>query len=140
MNCVNLIGNVGQTPEFNTFVSGKRNARLTIAINSYRKEQEPMWVRCDFWETVADRLALCNVQKGTKISITGSLAPNNWEKKVGDTTVTMKSMFVRVIGFDVLTPKGSVPSDDPVPETEAVAEAPEQVAQIFEGKAVKSRK
>ncbi len=56
MNSVHFIGHVGQDPEFTTFQSGKQNARLTVAINNYRKDQEPIWVRCEFWEDAAERL------------------------------------------------------------------------------------
>ena len=112
MNSVHFIGHVGQDPEFTTFQSGKQNARLTVAINNYRKDQEPIWVRCEFWEDAAERLKKCGVRKGTHISITGSLAANNWDKEIAGQKVNMKTLFARVQGFDVLTPKGTQTTED----------------------------
>ncbi len=80
MNSVNLIGNVAQAPEYTTFASGKRNARLNLVINTYSGKQDPIYIRCEFWEANAANLEKCNVQKGTKLSVSGALAPNNWEK------------------------------------------------------------
>lgn len=138
MNTVNLIGNVGQAPEYTHFVSGKRNARINIAVNMFRANQEPMWIRCEFWEQAAENLEKCNVKKGTKIAVTGSLVPNNWEKKVGDTVVKMNSYFVRASSFDVLTPKGETQSDEP--DEEELTEDTAMAATMFAGKSVKSRK
>ena len=66
----------------------------------------------EFWEDAAERLKKYGVRKGTHISITGSLAANDWDKEVAAQKVNMKTLFARVQGFDVLTPKGTQAAGD----------------------------
>src|ERR1700735_523452 len=94
-------------------ISGKRKTTLSIAVNNYRKESQPLWIRCEFWEKAAENLAQCEVKKGTRLAITGSLAPNNYDVTKNGVSFSQRAVFVRVERFDVLSAKGEVLAQPP---------------------------
>ena len=105
MNQINLIGNIGAEPEVRVFSSGKHKvARFSVAVNSYSKDKDrkqTMWVSCDCWDVVADRLLKCletSKLTGRKIQVSGSLACDVYEKNGS----TVRKHYIKVQTFELL--------------------------------------
>ncbi|MBW7838856.1 MAG: single-stranded DNA-binding protein [Chitinophagaceae bacterium] len=87
-NKVQLIGNIGKTPEFKTFESGKKMARFSIATNEvYRNANgervtETQWHNIIAWGKVAE-IAEGILDKGTEVAIEGKLTNNSYTDKSG---------------------------------------------------------
>ena len=120
MNSVNLIGNLGADPEIRAFQSGKRVARFSLAVNSYAKDQGPIWITCELWDAAVERLTKCSVKGGTRIVVTGRLGMNAYARTVGATEIAERKIFVKVSGFEVLFAKGEVVETMPSGFEEAV--------------------
>jgi single-strand DNA-binding protein len=88
-NKVQLIGNLGNTPEIRTIESGKKMARFSIATNeTYRnakgeKITETQWHNIIAWGKVAD-IAEQFLSKGSEVAIEGKLVNRNYTDKEGN--------------------------------------------------------
>lgn len=87
-NRVQLIGNLGTTPEVKNFEGGKKMVRLVIATNETFKNQkgekvtETTWHNVTAWGSQAE-FAAKYLEKGTEIAIEGKLKNNNYTDKDG---------------------------------------------------------
>lgn len=87
-NRVQLIGNLGTTPEVKNLEGGKKMVRLVIATNETFKNQkgekvtETTWHNVIAWGTQAE-FAAKYLEKGTEIAIEGKLKNNNYTDKDG---------------------------------------------------------
>lgn len=87
-NRVQLIGNLGTTPEVKTLTGGKKVVKLVVATNETYKNQkgekvtETTWHNLTAWGTNAD-IAEKYLQKGSEIAIEGKLKNNNYTDKDG---------------------------------------------------------
>ena len=101
-NKVQLIGNVGQEPEINTFDGGKKVANITLATNEYytndkgEKVEDTQWHRVSAWGKVADIIEKY-VTKGKEIAIEGKLTHRSYDDKEGN-----KRYITEVIANDIL--------------------------------------
>lgn len=88
-NKVQLIGNLGNTPEVKTTISGKKMARFTIATHETYKNlkgeriTETQWHQLIAWGKVAD-IAEKYLQKGKEVAIEGKLINRQYENKNGE--------------------------------------------------------
>ena|SRR5690242_6426655 len=88
-NKVQLIGNLGNTPEIRIIESGKKMARFSIATNeTYRnakgeKITETQWHNIIAWGKVAD-IAEQFLSKGSEVAIEGKLVNRNYTDKEGN--------------------------------------------------------
>ena len=87
-NQVQLIGNVGNTPETITFDSGKKAFRLSMATNEYyqkdgEKVQDTQWHNLIAWGNQADLIEKY-VGKGKEIAIQGKLTSRSYETQTGE--------------------------------------------------------
>ncbi|MCC6256987.1 MAG: single-stranded DNA-binding protein [Chitinophagaceae bacterium] len=88
-NKVQLIGNLGQTPEIRTTDSGKKLAKFSMAtIEVYRsstgeKVQETQWHNVVAWDKVAE-IVEKHLNKGTEVAIEGKLIHRNYTDKDGN--------------------------------------------------------
>ena len=89
-NKVQLIGNVGMTPEVKTFGEGKTRVHFSIATNeSYKnkngeKVDETQWHNIVVWGKGAE-LAASLIKKGAEIAIEGKLTSRKYDDKDGNT-------------------------------------------------------
>ncbi len=120
MNSINLIGNCGGFPEIKTFASGKRVARVSLAINTYGKDREPIWVNCELWDAAVERLTKCSVKKGTKLAVTGSIAMNEYTRTVGTASFKERKLYVKVSTFQVLSAKDQPPAAVDEPDDDGI--------------------
>ena len=88
-NKVQLIGHVGNDPEFKTFDGGKKLAKLNVATNeSYKndkgeKVEETQWHSLIAWGKTAEIIEKY-VVKGKEIAIEGKLTHRSYEDKNGE--------------------------------------------------------
>ena len=87
-NKVQLIGNLGGTPEVKTTENGKKLCRFSIATNeSYRNAQgekisETTWHQLIAWGAIAE-IAEKYLDKGSEVAIEGKLINRNYTDKEG---------------------------------------------------------
>jgi single-strand DNA-binding protein len=87
-NRVQLIGNLGTTPEVKTLNGGLKMAKLVIATNETYKNQkgekvtETTWHNVTAWGNQAD-FAEKFLEKGAEVAIDGKLQNNNYTDKDG---------------------------------------------------------
>lgn len=88
-NKVQLIGNLGNTPEVKTLESGKKMARFSIATNEdYRtangeKVTETQWHNIVAWGKVAE-IAEKLLSKGREVALEGKLIHRSYTDKEGN--------------------------------------------------------
>ena len=101
-NKVQLIGNVGNTPETTTFESGKKVTRFSLATNeSYhsgdgKKVQQTDWHNVVAWGKQADVIEKY-VSKGKEVAIEGKLTSHSYENKAGE-----KKFITEVLVSEIL--------------------------------------
>jgi single-strand DNA-binding protein len=88
-NKVQLIGNLGQTPEIISFENGNKLAKLSIATNeSYKnaqgeKVEAVQWHNAIAWGKQADIIEKY-LDKGQEVAIEGKLVSRSYETKDGE--------------------------------------------------------
>jgi len=88
-NKVQLIGNLGNTPEVITLDSGKKLAKFSIATNeSYKNAQgekvtETQWHNLIAWNNTAE-IVEKYLEKGKEIAIEGKLTSRSYDDKDGN--------------------------------------------------------
>ena len=101
-NKVQLIGNVGNTPETTAFESGKKVTRFSLATNeSYhngdgKKVQQTDWHNVVAWGKQADVIEKY-VSKGKEVAIEGKLTSRSYENKAGE-----KKFITEVLVSEIL--------------------------------------
>ena len=101
-NKVQLIGNVGNTPEILTFESGKKMAKFSIATNETYKNNkgekvtDTQWHNVIAWGKTAE-LIEDYVPKGKEIGLEGRLTSRSYDDKDG-----VKKYVTEVICNEVL--------------------------------------
>ncbi|KGL60042.1 single-strand binding protein [Polaribacter sp. Hel1_33_78] len=88
-NKVQLIGNLGNSPEIITLDSGKKLAKFSIATNeSYKNSQgekvtDTQWHNIIAWNKTADIIEKY-LEKGNEVAIEGKLTSRSYETKEGE--------------------------------------------------------
>ena len=88
-NRVQLIGNLGNTPEIKDFEGGKKLAKLSIATNeSYRNQKgelvkETQWHNVIAWGKTA-KIVEEYLDKGAEVCISGKLTSRSYEDTEGN--------------------------------------------------------
>lgn len=89
-NSVQIIGNVGNTPEIREFKGGKVSARFSVATHESFKNAEgekvlnTNWHQVVAWGGMADYIAK-HVTKGRNIALQGKLSSRSFEDREGNT-------------------------------------------------------
>lgn len=106
INQVQLLGNIGQTPELKTFSGDKKLIRFSLATNeSYRsadgqKVDKTQWHTVLAWGKLAESIGKY-AAKGNKVAVKGKLQHSQYEKD-GETRYRTEIVAQE---FMVLTPK-----------------------------------
>ena len=82
MNLFVGIGNLTRDPEMKYTSQGKAYTKFTIAIDSSRKDDGPLFVDCTTWEKQAETAAEY-LRKGNKCAVTGEIRMDSWEDPTG---------------------------------------------------------
>jgi len=84
MNVITLVGRAGRDPEVRYFESGTMVANLTLAVNAFKKDEEPDWFNLVIWGKQA-QVAADYVKKGGLISVSGRSTTEKWiDKATGE--------------------------------------------------------
>lgn len=101
-NRVQLIGNLGATPEIKEFDNGNKMARFTVATSDFytnkkgEKVTETQWHNIVIWGKLAD-IAEKHLEKGTQVVIDGKLTTRNYTDKEGQ-----KKYFTEIIANEFM--------------------------------------
>ena len=101
-NKVQLIGNLGITPEVKTLEGGKKMARFTIATSETYKNakgeriKETQWHNVVAWGQVAD-IAIKYLEKGKEVAVEGKLIHRDYTDKAG-----VKKYFTEIQATELL--------------------------------------
>lgn len=88
-NRVQLIGNLGMTPEVKTLESGKKMAKFSIATNeTYKnakgeKVTDTQWHNIIAWNKTAEIVEMF-LEKGKEVAIEGKLTTRSWDDEKGN--------------------------------------------------------
>jgi single-strand DNA-binding protein len=77
MNVITLVGRAGRDPEVRYFESGTMVANLTLAVNAFKKDEDPDWFNLVIWGKQA-QVAADYVKKGGLIAVTGRSTTDKW--------------------------------------------------------------
>jgi len=118
LNRVQIIGNVGKTPEMKFTAGGKALTTFSVAVNHTHRDattgqpvEETEWFNCVCWDKQAET-ANSYVQKGGLLYVEGRLKTRSWEQ---DGTKHYKTELI-VSDFKLLdrrpTTGDAAPADD----------------------------
>ncbi|MDN3664065.1 single-stranded DNA-binding protein [Algibacter miyuki] len=88
-NKVQLIGNVGNSPEITNLESGKKVAKFSMATNEFyknsegEKQQDTQWHNIVAWGKIAE-IVEKYVGKGKEVALEGRLTSRSYETKEGE--------------------------------------------------------
>ena len=125
MNVITLVGRAGRDPEIRYFESGTMVANLSIAVNAYKKDEDPDWFNLVIWGKQAQVVA-DYVRKGSQIAVSGRSTSEHWTDK---TTGEKRSKpIVNVDRITLLGSKndsqgGDQPAPTPAPAAKPAASA-----------------
>jgi len=77
LNVCSFTGRAGHDPETRYFESGSMVAEFSIAIDSWKRDSNPLWLNLKIWGKTA-QIAADYVKKGSMIAVSGSLESETW--------------------------------------------------------------
>lgn len=101
-NRVQLIGNLGGTPEVKEFDNGNKVARFTVATSDYytnkkgEKVNETQWHNIVIWGKLAG-IAEKYLEKGSQVVVDGKLTTRNYTDKEGN-----KKYFTEIVANEFM--------------------------------------
>jgi len=101
-NRVQLIGNLGATPEVKEFDNGNKMARFTVATSDFytnkkgEKVSETQWHNIVIWGKLAG-IAEKYLEKGSQVVVDGKLTTRNYTDKEGN-----KRYFTEIVANELL--------------------------------------
>ncbi len=109
-NKVNLIGNLGQDPEFKEVGNGNKLAKFSLATNEFYKDKtsgefvnNTQWHNVIIWGYLADRAAK-KLKKGEKVAVEGQIQYSTYEDSEGNKKSYTQ---IRAVDFEALGNKRS---------------------------------
>jgi len=80
LNVCSFTGRAGRDPEVRYFESGSMVANLTLAVEGWKRDSEPLWLPLTIWGKNA-QVAADYVRKGSQIAVSGQLQNETWSDK-----------------------------------------------------------
>jgi single-strand DNA-binding protein len=80
LNVCSFTGRAGRDPEVRYFESGNMVANLTLAVEGWKRDSEPLWLPLTIWGKTA-QVAVDYVKKGSQIAVSGQLQNETWTDK-----------------------------------------------------------
>jgi single-strand DNA-binding protein len=80
LNVCSFTGRAGRDPEVRYFESGSMVANLTLAVDGWKRDSEPLWLPLTIWGKTA-QVAADYVRKGSQIAVSGQLQNETWTDK-----------------------------------------------------------
>ena len=119
LNVCSFTGRAGRDPEMRFFESGSAIAQLSIAVDGFKRDSEPLWLNLKIWGKLA-QVAGDYVRKGSQIAVSGQLENESWTDKATGEKRSKMVLNVRVLTLlgsnkDDQGGYGGDPSDEDVP-------------------------
>lgn len=101
-NKVQLIGNLGQTPEIKTFNEGRKRAKFSIATNENYKSSTGEWVKDTQWHTLVAwgktaEIVEKYLDKGFEVAVEGKLVTRSYTDKSGEKRYTTEVVVSEIL-------------------------------------------
>jgi single-strand DNA-binding protein len=80
LNVCGFTGRAGKDPEVRYFESGKMVTEFNIAVDGWKRDEKPLWLKLKIWGKTAD-VAANYVRKGSMIAVSGQLENETWTDK-----------------------------------------------------------
>jgi len=101
-NKVQLIGNVGKTPEVKTLANGNMMAKFSLATNDSYKNKKGEYVNETQWHNIicwggTAKIAEKLLEKGKEVALEGKLTTRSYEDKEGN-----KRYVTEVVAEEIL--------------------------------------
>ena len=109
MNKITIIGSTGSDPVSRVVGDGIQVCSFSVAVNSKKKDESPVWFRVTAWRQLAD---LCQryVTKGKKIAVVGSVSLNTY---TGNDGKQRASLEVNADEVEFLSPRDERKQETP---------------------------
>lgn len=98
MNNINLVGRITKDPELRYTANSNPVVNFTLAINN-GKDKDADFINCVVWGSNAENLSKYT-DKGSLISVEGSMKNKNYEKKDGTKVYTYEVLAFRIQYLD----------------------------------------
>jgi len=80
LNVCSFTGRAGRDPEVRYLENGSVVANLTLAVDGWKRDSEPLWLPLTIWGKTA-QVAADYVRKGGMIAVSGQLQNESWTDK-----------------------------------------------------------
>lgn len=80
LNVCSFTGRAGRDPEVRYLEGGSCVANLTLAVDGWKRDSEPLWLPLTIWGKTAQFVA-DYVRKGSQIAVSGQLQNESWTDK-----------------------------------------------------------
>ena|ERR1700677_295384 len=98
MNSVVFAGRAGQAAVVRKIKGGDSVANFSLAVDRFKKDDGPLWVKVTLWGKQADALAPY-ITKGKQLVVSGSADLQSYETKDGETRT---DLVVRAISVTLM--------------------------------------
>ena len=121
LNVCSFTGRAGRDPELRYLESGSVVAEVSLAVDNWKRDADPLWLNLQIWGKTA-QVAADYVRKGGMIAVSGQLESESWTDK--STGEKRSKMFLNVRELTLLSSKrddqggggyGAPASDEEVP-------------------------
>lgn len=117
-NTVILVGHLGSDPEIRQFQSGGQIATFNLAIGDDYRDKQGNTVKRTHWIPIVvhgNSADVANLQKGSKICVTGKLVQESWQDQNGNNHTALK---VATQSFEMLDTKSGNETQQPSKDKE----------------------
>lgn len=80
LNVCSFTGRAGRDPEVRYLDNGNAVANLTLAVDGWKRDAEPLWLTLKIWGKTA-QVAADYVRKGSQVAVSGQLENESWTDK-----------------------------------------------------------
>lgn len=110
LNRIEIIGNVGKSPEIRTFGSGSKKASFSVATsrkyrdNNGEQKEVTTWHMVACFGKLAETIERLNIAKGTSVYVAGELTSRTWDAQDGSKRTAYE---INAETVQILTPRNT---------------------------------
>ena len=124
INNISLTGRAGRDPELRFFETGTAVATLSIAVDRFKREEDPDWFEVEIWGKQA-QLAGDFLRKGSLFGLEGRLEQSKWTDR--STGEKRSKVLIKADRFVLLESKADAQARQQR-QIEGGSEAPQKIA------------
>jgi single-strand DNA-binding protein len=116
MNNCTFAGRAGRDAEIRKTSEGQSVANFSLAVDRYRKDEGPIWIKVVLWGKQADNLTQY-ITKGKQLAVSGSVDLRTYETSGGETRteLTLNAQNVTLLGGGEKTSERAAATDENIP-------------------------